>query len=64
MLKGDPAPTLCHFLILIILSLTGNQTSKLRYDFLNFDENGRCQSLLQSTSVGSNPLLMMNVKVY
>jgi len=38
MLKGDPAPTLCHFLILIKLSLTGNQTSKLRYDFLNFDE--------------------------
>ena len=25
---------------------------------------GRCQSLLQSTSMGSNPLLMMDVKVY
>jgi len=26
--------------------------------------NGRCQSLLQSTSMGSRPLLMVDVKVY
>ena len=26
--------------------------------------NGRCQSLLQSTSMGSHPLLMVDVKVY
>jgi len=26
--------------------------------------NGRCQSILQSTRMGSHPLLMVNVKVY
>ena len=26
--------------------------------------NGRCQSLLQSTRMGSQPLLMVDVKVY
>ena len=26
--------------------------------------NGRCKSLLQSTSTGSHPLLMVDVKVY
>ena len=26
--------------------------------------NGGCQSLLQSTRIGSNPLLMVDVKVY
>ena len=26
--------------------------------------NGRCQSLLQTTSMGSHPLLMVDVKVY
>ena len=31
--------------------------------FTPFDDGG-CQSLLQSTSMGSQPLLMVDVKVY
>ena len=28
------------------------------------DANGRCQSILRSTNMGSHPLLMVDVKVY
>ena len=38
-------------------------TTDNEYGFTPF-ANGRCQSLLQSTSMGSHPLLMVDVKVY
>ncbi len=38
-------------------------TTVNEYGFTSFT-NGGCQSLLQSTSMGSNPLLMVDVKVY
>ena len=38
-------------------------TTDNKYGFTPF-ANDRCQSLLQSTSTGSHPLLMVNVKVY
>ena len=40
-----------------------NSTKVNEYGFTPF-ANGRCQSLLQSTRLGSNPLLLMDVKVY
>ena len=38
-------------------------TTVNKYVFTSF-ANGRCQSLLQSTKVGLQPLLMMDAKVY
>ena len=38
-------------------------TTDNEYGFTPF-ANGGCQSLLQSTRIGSHPLLMVDVKVY
>ena len=48
--------TLCYWKI-------SKSTTVNKYGFTHF-ANGRCQSLLKSTSIGSHPLLMVDVKVY